>query len=72
MPLATTLKVNETKKIKELLSTIQSETELNTDELERLSDSAIDFILYQASLEPENRRILSIPPKEKNGISFPG
>jgi hypothetical protein len=66
--LATTQKVNEARKIKELLLAVQSETPSTTEEMEALSNRAIDFILYQASLEPDNRRFLSIPPKSKKSI----
>lgn len=67
MPLATTKKVTETKKVNDLLSTLQTEREFTVEEIDLLSDRAIDFISYQASVEPENRRILGIPSPEKRG-----
>ena len=68
MPLATTQKANEARKIKELFLEVQTETSPTTEELEALSNRAIDFILYQASIEPENRRILNISSKSKKSI----
>jgi len=67
MPLATTQKFVEGRKIKDL-STIQQDAELSTQDLESLSNSAIDFIFGQACVEPDNRRLLSIPSRERKGL----
>jgi len=57
MPLASIQKFVKARKIKDLLSTIQQDAELSTQDLESLSDSAIDFIFGQACVEPDNRRL---------------
>ena len=69
MPLASTQKVVETKKMKDLLLMIQHDAELSKEDVEMLSDRAIDFIFRQASIEQENRRVLSIPSRERRGTS---
>jgi len=68
MPLASTQKLVEARKIKDLLSTIQQDAELSTQDLEGLSNTAIDFIFAQACAEPDNRRLLSIPSRERKGL----
>jgi len=67
MPLATTQRLTEREKVKDLLSTLQSDSEFTIEKIDLLSERAIDFIYHQAFLEPDNRRILGIPSKQKNG-----
>jgi hypothetical protein len=44
--------------------------EFTVEEIDLLSDRAIDFISYQASVEPDNRRILEIPSRGKRDNSY--
>lgn len=68
MPFASTQKLVEATKIKDMLSTVQQEADLTPEELEKLSDNAIAFIFAQASVESNNRRLLSIPSTERKGF----
>jgi hypothetical protein len=43
---------------------VQPENLLLTVELDEISNHAVDCILQQAYIEPENREILSVPPPE--------
>ena len=61
MPLATTQKKKEMEHIRELLKVVSSENPPpSNQELEEISDRAIDCILNQASMDPENMRILRV------------
>lgn len=64
MPVATTQITNEVAKIHDLLRAVQSENPPSNEELEQLSDRAIDGIRAQALMDPENRRILRVPPRK--------
>ena len=65
MPLATTQKSKEMERISELLVAISSENPPSSQELEEISDRAIDCILNQAYMDPENMRILRVLPTRK-------
>jgi len=54
MPLATTQRLTEREKVKDLLSTLQSDSEFTIEKIDLLSERAIDFIYHQAFLEPDN------------------
>lgn len=62
MPIATTCKTKEIMHVRELLRAVQSNALPSSEELEQISDRAIDCIVQQASEEPENRAILRVPP----------
>ena len=64
MPVATTQITNEAAKIRDLLRAVQSENPPSNEELEQLSDRAIDCIRAQALMDPENRRILRVPSRK--------
>ena len=67
--MATTQKAKEVEKIRELLLAVKAEPTPSSKDMEFLSNQAIDFVLHQASIEPENQRILNgpVPARHKNG-----
>lgn len=68
MPIATTCRGKEIINVRECLRAVRSDMPPSNEELEKISDRAIDCILQQASEDPENRAILRVPaPRNKIG-----
>ena len=69
-PLATTQKAKEDAKVRELIQAVKAEPTQSMGEMEYYSDGAIDFIFQQASVEPENQRILNVPVPARHNIGI--
>jgi len=67
-PLATTIKTVEIARIQNIIKAVQSTVPPSDEELEELSDRAIDILRSQALAEPANREILGVLPASKPGL----
>jgi hypothetical protein len=57
----------ETVRIQNIIKAVQSAVPPSDEELEELSDRAIDILRCQALADPANRRILGVLPASKPG-----
>jgi hypothetical protein len=60
-PLATTNATIENKRIRELIAQVQSQDNPSIEDINAVSDQAIDILYQQALTDPENMRILKLP-----------
>lgn len=65
-PLSTTNATIETKRIRDLIARTEVQSQASTEDINAVSDQAIDILYQQAMTDPENMRILKLPAPGKN------